>query len=394
MRKNYNAWPAPLILLIILCAACDAFVLGQGGTGRETPKANANKTPPATKRKRPSRKAASKTPSTAPANTTAPSSSGTPTKDERKADDAAANERTYWATIRLSTDPKDFKTYLEKYPNGTFSGLARDNLTRLETAPKTPLKTDSAGRIILGSISGSDTEATKPPPKPGSIVRNQIGMELVYVPAGSFMMGSNNGEPIEKPLHEVTIKEGFYMGRYEVTQAEWQQVMGNNPSQLKSDRLPVALVSWDDAQSFISKLNERGDGFKYRLPSEAEWEYACRAGTTGDYAGDVKEMGWFTDNSGGRTHVGGEKRPNAFGLYDMHGNVFEWCSDSYHGSYAGAPVDGSAWLSGKWQDHRMFRGGSYGNRAALLRSAARVGHRQSGSSSSIGFRVAALMLTR
>lgn len=330
MKTNYNPWAAAVIPLMILCLGCMLFALGQGGTGRE-PSAKSNKNPPAPKRTPSSRKTTRTNRPTAPAN-----NRPRQTNDEPK-DDALANERTYWETIRLSSDAEDFKAYLQQYPNGQFAALARNTLRRLETAAKTGGKTNSnsEGPIILGSISGSN-EAAKPAPKPGSIVRNQMGMELVYVPAGSFMMGSNNGDADEKPVHEVTIKEGFYMGRYEVKQAEWQQVMGNNPSNFKGDNLPVEQVSWDDAQSFISKLNERGDGFKYRLPTEAEWEYACRAGTTGDYAGDVNEMAWFSENSGNKTHTVGGKRPNAWGLADMHGNVWEWCADYYHETYYGA----------------------------------------------------------
>jgi formylglycine-generating enzyme required for sulfatase activity len=217
-------------------------------------------------------------------------------------------------------------------------------------------------------------------------------MELVYVPAGTFMMGSNNGEADEQPLHKVTIKEGFYMGRYEVTQAEWQKVMGTNPSGFKGDRLPVNLISWDDAQSFISKLSQRQDGFKYRLPTEAEWEYACRAGTTGAYAGDLDKMAWYANNSGKQTHPVGTKQPNAFGLYDMHGNAWEWCQDAYHKNYEGAPADGSPWLSGGVQGHRVLRGGSGDFGASILRSATRAGIASGFRYNNFGFRVVAIKL--
>ena len=112
------------------------------------------------------------------------------------------------------------------------------------------------------------------------------------------MMGSTNGGSDEKPVHQVTISQAFYMGKYEVTQGQWQAVMGNNPSNFKGDNLPVETVSWDDAIAFIARLNAQNDGFTYRLPTEAEWEYACRAGTTGDYAGDLDAMAWYGNNSG------------------------------------------------------------------------------------------------
>lgn len=122
--------------------------------------------------------------------------------------------------------------------------------------------------------------------QPAASVKNGIGMELVLLPAGSFLMGSTNAEANEKPVHQVTINYSFYMGKYEVTQAQWQAVMGSNPSYFKGDNLPVETVSWDDAIAFIARLNAQKDGYSYRLPTEAEWEYACRAGTTGDYAGE------------------------------------------------------------------------------------------------------------
>jgi formylglycine-generating enzyme required for sulfatase activity len=233
--------------------------------------------------------------------------------------------------------------------------------------------------MLLATSCGQRTSnvgstSTTPAPKPGTVVRNKMGMELVYVPAGSFMMGSENGESNEKPVHQVTIREGFYMGKYEVTQAQWQQVMGSNPSYFKNcDQCPVEEVNWNDAQEFIKKLNAQNDGYTYRLPSEAEWEYACRAGTTGDYAGDVDAMAWYGKNSGSKTHPVGQKQANAFGLYDMHGNVDEWCEDIWHENYNGAPTDGSAWLSGGDSRYRVLRGGSWYFIAYVLRAADRRG---------------------
>src|SRR5258708_22079147 len=198
------------------------------------------------------------------------------------------------------------------------------------------------------------------------VVKNSLGMEFVLIPPGTFCMGTSNHGSDEKPVHEVTIKDGFYMSRYEVNQATWQKVIGANGSFFKGEQLPVEQVAWDEAQSFIKKLNERGDGFVYRLPSEAEWEYACRAGTIGDYAGDINDMAWYLDNSEKGTHAVGTKKPNAFGLYDMHGNVFEWCLDTYHQNYKGAPNDGSAWVEGGEPNSRVLRGGSWLYEADLL----------------------------
>lgn len=188
--------------------------------------------------------------------------------------------------------------------------------------------------------------------------KNSIGMEFMEIPAGEFQMGSTQSED-EKPVHKVKISEVFYLGKYEVTQAEWQAVMGNNPSSFKGDRLPVESVSWNDCQEFLKKLNAKKDGYTYRLPSEVEWEYACRAGTTGDYAGNLDEMAWYASNSGDKTHPVGQKKPNAWGLHDMHGNVYEWCQDWYQGSYDGAPTNSIAWESGSDKQFRVLRGGSW-----------------------------------
>lgn len=174
------------------------------------------------------------------------------------------------------------------------------------------------------------------------------------------MMGSPDGVglDIEHPQHQVSV-QSFYMGKYEVTQAQYRAVMGSNPSYFTGcDECPVDNVTWNDAQKFIRKLNEMNGGYTYRLPTEAEWEYACRAGTTGDYAGNLNAMAWYGINSRHKTHPVGTKQANGFGLYDMHGNVFEWCEDIWHRDYNGAPRNGSAWLRGD-SDLRVLRGGSW-----------------------------------
>lgn len=148
--------------------------------------------------------------------------------------------------------------------------------------------------------------------------------------------------------------------------------MGNNPSSSMGDNNPVHCVSWDDAQEFIGKLNILDDQFEYRLPSEAEWEYACRSGTTGDYAGALDLMGWYYGSDA--LHPVGKKQSNAFGLFDMHGGVSEWCEDRYHLSYEGAPSNENPWLAGgeiAEEKNRVSRGGSYLNPAKFCRSASR-----------------------
>ncbi|MGI9065298.1 MAG: protein kinase domain-containing protein [Pyrinomonadaceae bacterium] len=177
-----------------------------------------------------------------------------------------------------------------------FSGTATQDATS---------KTQSGqpgGPVDTKSTTPANTVSSSTPPKN---VRTQSGIDLVWIQPGSFMMGSTNGEADEKPVHQVTINYSFYMGKYEVTQAQWQAVMGRNPSSFKCSNCPVEQVSWNDAQEFIRKLNQINDGYTYRLPSEAEWEYACRAGTTGDYAGNLNDMAWYADNSGSKTHAVG-----------------------------------------------------------------------------------------
>ena len=208
------------------------------------------------------------------------------------------------------------------------------------------------------------------------------------------MMGSPDGvgESNEHPQHQVTV-QGFYMGKFEVTQAQYRALMGEGSSYFKGDELPVEQVSWEEAGEFCRRLSQM-KGREYRLPTEAEEEYACRAGMTGDYAGDLNAMAWYSSNSGGKTHPVGQKQPNAFGLYDMHGNVWEWCLDYYHSSYIGAPIDGSAWTAlsnagAKWDVNHVLRGGSWDTSANNLRSAYRTRYDLVSGYNLMGFRVVA-----
>jgi formylglycine-generating enzyme required for sulfatase activity len=198
----------------------------------------------------------------------------------------------------------------------------------------------------------------------------RLKLEFVRIPAGEFMMGSNSGGEDEKPVHRVRITRPFEMGKYEVTQAQWEAVMGSNPSRFKGPGRPVEEVSWNDAQEFLGKLNAVGDGYRYRMPSEAEWEYAARAGTTGDHASNLDAMAWYDANSGSQTHPVGAKQPNGWGLHDMHGNVWEWCQDWYDQSYyrSSPAADPTGPASGT---SRVLRGGSWVNFASYARSAYR-----------------------
>jgi pimeloyl-ACP methyl ester carboxylesterase len=197
--------------------------------------------------------------------------------------------------------------------------------------------------------------------------------QFVLVQPGSFPMGSTNGFSDEQPVHTVSITHAYYLQKTEVTQAQWRAVMGANPSYFSvCDECPVERVTWNDAQAFIAALNAAEPGANFRLPTEAEWEYAARAGTTGDFAGNgvLEDMGWYLGNSASKTHSVGLKRPNAWGLYDMHGNVWEWAQDWYSATYyAGSPAaDPMGPTSGT---RRVIRGGSWGNEPPFTRSAYR-----------------------
>ncbi|MCA2716661.1 SUMF1/EgtB/PvdO family nonheme iron enzyme [Microcystis sp. M169S2] len=196
---------------------------------------------------------------------------------------------------------------------------------------------------------------------------NGVTLEMVGLPAGQFLMGSPDSDPDardnEKPQHQVKVNS-FAIGKYPVTQAQYQAVMGTNPSFFKNNpQNPVEDVSWNDAQAFCQKLSQI-TGKTYRLPTEAEWEYACRAGTTtrfyfGDDANQLGDYAWYKGNSQETTHPVGQKKPNAWGLYDMSGNVWEWCEDNWHDNYIGAPKDGSAWLTNGNDNRSPLRGGSW-----------------------------------
>lgn len=213
------------------------------------------------------------------------------------------------------------------------------------------------------------------------------GMEFVWVPRGCYQMGSNSGDDDEKPVHEVCV-DGFWMGKYEVTQAEWKRVMGSNPAYFKGERNPVEQVSWNDTQKFIKRLNAKGNGI-FRLPTEAEWEYAARSGGKNEeYAGgnDVDRVAWYRSNSGKKTHSVGDKAPNGLGLYDMSGNVWEWCQDWYNKSAYSKHSRNNPIYSGGG-DVRVMRGGSLVNVPGYVRSANRSWFNPDYGDNGIGFRL-------
>lgn len=220
------------------------------------------------------------------------------------------------------------------------------------------------------------------------------GMEFVYIPPGAFTMGSpttEEGRDEDEKQHRVTLTKGFFMQTTEVTQGQWKEVMGGNPSRFPrcGDDCPVEAVSWNDIQSFIGKLNQREGKDRYRLPTEAEWEYAARAGHTtrfsfGDDSARLRLFAWYRVSSGGKTHAVGSKKPNAWGLYDMHGNVWERCQDWYGAYPEGAATDPTGPPSGTY---RVLRGGSWFRVHRSVRSANRYPYSPRVTSNQIGFRL-------
>ncbi|MCI0490072.1 MAG: SUMF1/EgtB/PvdO family nonheme iron enzyme [Blastocatellia bacterium] len=372
--------------------------------------------------------------------------------------EAAATERHIWRSIENSKNPQEFRDYISKYPNGKFVGDAREKLRALETAsrppsplPSTPNRRErppeaTGNPTVSGSTNRSRNEAglssssripanTLPLPsvspttvildERGKIVRQPavqakgfvedlggVRLEMVEITGGTFMMGSPVNEAQrnddETPLHQVNIS-GFFMGRYEITQAQWRAVarlpkekidLNPNPSKFRGDTLPVEQVSWEEAVEFCERLS-KATGRKYRLPSEAEWEYACRAGTTTPFHFGETLKVEYVNYDGGFPYksapkgdyrqktipVGSLRAPNLFGLFDMHGNVSEWCADSWLGNYNGAPEDGSAWDVEAARTHRVVRGGNWFKQARDARSAARDRYPMTHRSTSIGFRV-------
>jgi len=201
----------------------------------------------------------------------------------------------------------------------------------------------------------------------------QLQENMVHIEGGTFEMGSTQSGD-EQPVHGVTL-EGFAMGAMPVTQAQYEAVMGSNPSKFMGPDRPVDSVSWDQAGEFCRELSKK-TGQQYALPSEAQWEYACRAGNRGRYCfGDEEsqlgEYAWYEKNSDGSTQPVGKKKPNRWGLYDMHGNVWEWCEDTWHNSYEGAPSDGSAWVDEEKGEYRVYRGGCWDGGAWYCRCACR-----------------------
>ena len=275
---------------------------------------------------------------------------------------AISDDRALWDGVKDSRDVNDFKAYLNKFPNGLFADVAANRIRALGGASPVPL---------------AQSTPAQPFPRAGQIIKDCADCpEMVVIPAGSFEMGSNENAD-ERPVHRANVPS-FLIGKTEVTQGQWRAVMGSNPSRFSQcgDDCPVERVSWNEAQEFAQRLSQK-TGKQYRLPSEAEWEYAARAGSNakwsfGDNESQLGDYAWFSANSQNKTQRVAQKRPNAFGLFDMHGNVWEWVQDCWHGDYSGAPTDGSAWTTGCSNNWRVLRGGSWGDYPAVLSSAGRI----------------------
>jgi formylglycine-generating enzyme required for sulfatase activity len=300
-------------------------------------------------------------------------------KANRPPDDPAASgdslEIRFWNSIKDSSAVEDFRIYLDAYPDGRFATRARarmDELLSKAPAAQPPAKSPA-------------TKSASPGEKSQTLSTTRDCSEcptLVLIPAGVFNMGSTEMFPFEAPVHQVTIREAFYLGQREVTFAEWDACVADGgctytpPRQSATrDVLPVTNVDWNDAHQYVSWLSKK-TGKTYRLPSESEWEYAARAGGTTTYPwGAALEINksncsGCNDRKNSSTVPTGSYPPNGFGLYDMAGNAAEWVEDCWHDTYKSAPTDGSAWTKSQCQE-RVLRGGSFNNDPRYLRSASR-----------------------
>ncbi len=311
-------------------------------------------------------------------------------------------------SVLLSTDngvtyPKTLTAVTGDVGEGITAGEGKHIVWRaIEDTPNT-----QASQSII-QVLADDGESTDPEPgqTETTMLPGDVPLVMVWIPGGTFQMGRYPGEQdswdSEDPQHSVTVP-GFWMAKYELTKAQWQVVMGTTPWAghdlvLNDPASPAVYVSWDDAKAFITALNGL-TGKTFRLPSEAEWEYACRAGTTTRfYWGDdlsytqIGNYAWYWGNrlSGLYAHEVGQKLPNAWGLYDMSGNEWEWCEDDYHGNYTGAPSNGAAWVDSPRAVDRVVRGGMWYGYGNICRSAIHSSYYPGNSYYDLGFRLASV----
>lgn len=253
----------------------------------------------------------------------------------------------------------------------------------------------SLAAVFAGTTIAGELNAPQPSNSSASshFVLPDLNLEMRRIEAGTFAMGTASGGPeSERPVTQITISQPFWLGRTEVTQAQWQAIMGSNPAHLKGEDRPVEHVSWTDAMAFARALTDREraagrlpEGYIYTLPTEAQWEYACRAGTTGLYPGDLDAMGWYEKNAAYETHPVALKDPNAWGLHDMHGNVWELCLDWYALYPGGSVTDPTGPETGS---HRVSRGGGFRGAAEHCQSAHRNRDKPFNRNAQLGFRIA------
>jgi len=272
---------------------------------------------------------------------------------------------------------------------------ALDNIHTLVEVRLAPLAPAPVTIVLeMAEVASRPRGVSVSTPEPRLVDR--FGIAFILIPAGTFQMGSERGSDDEKPVHTVRLSRPFYLGIYPVTQRQWEAVMGSNPSRFQGSEHPVEQVSWDKVQEFIRSLNTHEGRALYRLPTEAEWEYAARAGAAWDYCfGDdvtqLAQYAWYADNARGSTHPVGQLQPNAWGLYDMHGNVWEWVQDWYDSQeYARRAAMGTAVVEPAGPasgSHHVFRGGSWGHISCNCRSAGRGGYAPGVCGGHLGFRL-------
>lgn len=300
-----------------------------------------------------------------------------------------------YGTLVLNTSPADASVVIDGQKMGETPLVQRLLIGKHTIELKKDGYEDQSFEVAIEHNQRLDEKRTmeKLPERPKTIV--DYGIEMVFVEGGTFKMGAtseqgSDADSDEKPVHSVTVSN-FYIGKYEVTQAQWKAVMGDNPSSFQGDNLPVENVSWDDIQEFIKKLNQL-TGKTYRLPTEAEWEYAARGGKMSKgykYAGsnNISDVAWYTNNSSSHTHPVGQKQPNELGLYDMSGNVWEWCQDWYGNYNSSSQTNPTGPASGSY---RVLRGGSWGYIAGDCRGSYRYRYNPSNRSYDYGFRLVLL----
>ena len=317
-------------------------------------------------------------------------------------------ELAFWTSVKDRNDPKLLQEYLRRYANGDFAPQATSLLRpwRIEelriVVPAKILEQKWTEAFPLAAelvgISPSDKQAQRWKELIAARLAaaekhverrkdlDKVGFDFAEIPAGTFLMGSKSGQVSERPPHTVQITKAFEISTTEVTQQQWTWLMETNPSQFRGEKRPVDSVTLYEAEQFIHRLNLRNDGYIYRLPTEAEWEYAARAGSLGEYTGKLDAVAWYKSNSGGSSHEVAQKEPNAYGLFDVHGNVWEWCADRYKESYYSESPSSDPKGPSDGLD-RVLRGGSWFYAERFQRLSVRWKLPPSVRNANVGFRV-------